>query len=121
MKNAANDLTNLQNALSASRLSTGSTVEAVPKAAIVVRGTHSACPGRSVRFRCLKTFLPTYRDQMRFDLVAQDVGVALRDAGRSVTSWCRRHTIGGDGAVAAVRRGQRPGESGALSREQELG
>ena len=38
--------------------------------------------------------------------------VALRDARRSVTSWCRRHTIGGDGAVAAVRRGQRQGEPG---------
>ncbi|MER5453273.1 winged helix-turn-helix domain-containing protein [Micromonospora sp. NPDC002389] len=48
------------------------------------------------------------------------MGVALRDARRSVTSWCRRHTIGGDGAVAAVRRGQRQSESGALSREQEL-
>ncbi|WP_281894662.1 winged helix-turn-helix domain-containing protein [Micromonospora humidisoli] len=48
------------------------------------------------------------------------MGVALRDARRSVTSWCRRHTIGGDGAVAAARRGHRQGESGALSREQEL-
>ncbi|MFF5174946.1 winged helix-turn-helix domain-containing protein [Micromonospora sp. NPDC000089] len=48
------------------------------------------------------------------------MGVALRDARRSVTSWCRRHTIGGDGAVAAIRRGHRQGESGALSREQEL-
>jgi transposase len=47
--------------------------------------------------------------------------VALRDGRRSVTSWCRRHTIGGDGAVAAVRRGQRAGEvGGALSRDQEL-
>jgi transposase len=46
------------------------------------------------------------------------VGVALKDARRSVTSWCRRHTIGGDGAVAA-HRGQRPGE-GSLSRQQEL-
>ncbi|MBO4209562.1 winged helix-turn-helix domain-containing protein [Micromonospora echinofusca] len=48
------------------------------------------------------------------------MGVALRDARRSVTSWCRRHTIGGDGAVAAARRGQRPGEPGTLSREEEL-
>jgi len=48
------------------------------------------------------------------------VGVALKDARRSVTSWCRRHTIGGDGAVAAVRRGQRPGAQGTLSRDQEL-
>ncbi|WP_033776722.1 winged helix-turn-helix domain-containing protein [Salinispora cortesiana] len=48
------------------------------------------------------------------------MGVALRDARRSVTSWCRRHTIGGDGAVAAVRRGVRQSEPGALSREQEL-
>ncbi|WP_422773388.1 winged helix-turn-helix domain-containing protein [Plantactinospora sp. WMMC1484] len=46
--------------------------------------------------------------------------VALRDGRRSVTSWCRRHTIGGDGAVAAVRRGQRSGEAGTLSRDQEL-
>ena len=37
-----------------------------------------------------------------------------------MTSWCRRHTIGGDGAVAAVRRGQRSGERDTLSREQEL-
>ena len=37
-----------------------------------------------------------------------------------MTSWCRRHTIGGDGAVAAVRRGLRQGEPGTLSREQEL-
>ncbi|MFD1325402.1 winged helix-turn-helix domain-containing protein [Micromonospora sonneratiae] len=48
------------------------------------------------------------------------MGVALKDARRSVASWCRRHTIGGDGAVAAVRRGQRPGESKPLSRQQEL-
>ncbi|MGI5212240.1 winged helix-turn-helix domain-containing protein [Plantactinospora sp. CA-290183] len=48
------------------------------------------------------------------------MGVALKDARRSVTSWCRRHTIGGDGAVAAARRGQRPGEAGTLTREQEL-
>lgn len=48
------------------------------------------------------------------------MGVALKEAGRSVTSWCRRHTIGGDGAVAALRRGLRPGEPGTLSREQEL-
>jgi transposase len=46
--------------------------------------------------------------------------VALRDGRRSVTSWCRRHTIGGDGAVAAARRGQRSGEAGVLSRDQEL-
>ena len=70
--------------------------------------------------RSTRVFYRTYRDQLRFGLVAQDVGVALRDARRSVTSWCRRHTIGGDGAVAAVRRGQRQGEPGTLSREQEL-
>ncbi|MEE6257684.1 COG3415 family protein [Plantactinospora sonchi] len=47
--------------------------------------------------------------------------VALRDGRRSATSWCRRHTIGGDGAVAAARRGQRSGEAtGTLSRDQEL-
>lgn len=46
--------------------------------------------------------------------------VLLKDARRSVTSWCRRHTIGGDGAVAAARR-QRTSEPGPLSREQELG
>lgn len=46
--------------------------------------------------------------------------VALRDGRRSVTSWCRRHTIGGDGAVVAVRRGQRSGEAEFLSRDQEL-
>lgn len=74
----------------------------------------------SARFCRLKSFLRTYRDQLRFGLVAQDVGVALRGTRRSVTSWCRRHTIGGDGAVAAVRRGQRPGEPRTLSREQEL-
>jgi len=55
-----------------------------------------------------------------YALVALDVGVALKDARNSVTSWCRRHTIGGDGTVAAARRGQRPGEPGTLSREQEL-
>ncbi|MBE1484825.1 winged helix-turn-helix domain-containing protein [Plantactinospora soyae] len=48
------------------------------------------------------------------------MAVALRDGRRSVTSWCRRHTIGGDGAVAAVRRGQRSGEARVLSRDQEL-
>jgi hypothetical protein len=37
-----------------------------------------------------------------------------------VTSWCRRHTISGDGTVAAARRGQAAAESAALSREQEL-
>ncbi|WP_326562826.1 winged helix-turn-helix domain-containing protein [Micromonospora sp. NBC_01796] len=47
------------------------------------------------------------------------MGVVLKDARRSVTSWCRRHTIGGDGAVAA-RRGQRSGPAEALSRDQEL-
>lgn len=47
--------------------------------------------------------------------------VLLKDARRSVTSWCRRHTIGGDGAVAAARHRQLAGESGPLSREQELG
>lgn len=47
--------------------------------------------------------------------------VLLKDARRSVTSWCRRHTIGGDGAVAAARHRQRAGEPGPLSREQELG
>lgn len=46
--------------------------------------------------------------------------VLLKDARRSVTSWCRRHTIGGDGAVAAARHRQRTGEPGPLNREQEL-
>jgi hypothetical protein len=36
-----------------------------------------------------------------------------------VVSWCRRHTIGGDGAVAA-RRGQHAAGPDVLSREQEL-
>lgn len=49
------------------------------------------------------------------------MGAVLGGARRSVTSWCRRHTIGGDGAVAARRRGFGPGEQGALGREQELG
>lgn len=35
-------------------------------------------------------------------------------------SWCRRHTIGGDGAVVARRLRQRKGEADPLSREQEL-
>lgn len=47
------------------------------------------------------------------------MGAVLRDARRSVVSWCRRHTIGGDGAVVA-RRGQHEVGPDALSREQEL-
>lgn len=47
------------------------------------------------------------------------MGVLLSESRRSVTSWCRRNTIGGDGTVAAIRRGQ-PGRPGALSRIQEL-
>lgn len=57
---------------------------------------------------------------MGFALVALSVTVLLKDARRSVTSWCRRHTIGGDGAVAAARHRQRTDEPGPLSREQEL-
>jgi hypothetical protein len=37
-----------------------------------------------------------------------------------VTSWCRRHTIGGDGGVAPRHRGTETGEPEPLSREQEL-
>ena len=47
------------------------------------------------------------------------MGVLLSEARRSVTSWCRRNTIGGDGAVAAIRRGQSDRPDG-LSRAQEL-
>lgn len=48
------------------------------------------------------------------------MGTVLRDTRRSLASWCRRHTIGGDGAVAARRPRQRTGEPDPLSREQEL-
>ncbi|HEX5543177.1 MAG TPA: winged helix-turn-helix domain-containing protein [Micromonospora sp.] len=44
----------------------------------------------------------------------------LRDKRRTVASWCRRHTIGGDGVVAARRPRQRSGEPDPLNREQEL-
>ena len=37
-----------------------------------------------------------------------------------MASWCRRHTLGGDGAVAAVRRARHPGGRATLSRNQEL-
>ncbi|GAB3815073.1 winged helix-turn-helix domain-containing protein [Micromonospora zhanjiangensis] len=49
------------------------------------------------------------------------MGVLLaRDSRGSAASWCRRHTLGGDGAVAAVRRARQPGERAALRRDQEL-
>ncbi|MFB6396719.1 winged helix-turn-helix domain-containing protein [Polymorphospora lycopeni] len=43
----------------------------------------------------------------------------LRDTRRSVASWCRRHTIGGDGAVV-TRRTDGPEQADPLTREQEL-
>ncbi|HEX6968444.1 MAG TPA: winged helix-turn-helix domain-containing protein [Micromonosporaceae bacterium] len=48
------------------------------------------------------------------------MGAVLRDTRRSIVSWCRRHTIGGDGAVVARRPRQRRGEPEPLSRDQEL-
>ncbi|WP_347403562.1 winged helix-turn-helix domain-containing protein [Solwaraspora sp. WMMD406] len=48
------------------------------------------------------------------------MGAVLSDTRRSITSWCRRHTLGGDGAVAARRRGTQTGEAGGLTPEQEL-
>ncbi|MDG4828771.1 winged helix-turn-helix domain-containing protein [Solwaraspora sp. WMMD1047] len=45
--------------------------------------------------------------------------VLLGDTRRSVTSWCRRNTIGGDSAVAAVRHPEQA-DRGPLSRAQEL-
>jgi hypothetical protein len=47
------------------------------------------------------------------------VVVLLGDRRRSVTSWCRRNTIGGDSAVAAARPREQ-GDSGPLTRVQEL-
>jgi transposase len=37
-----------------------------------------------------------------------------------VASWCRRHTLGGEGAIAAARRGEQAAGTNALSRRQEL-
>ncbi|MFC7550954.1 winged helix-turn-helix domain-containing protein [Plantactinospora sp. GCM10030261] len=46
--------------------------------------------------------------------------VAVRDTRRSVASWCRRHTLGGEGAIATARKGDPAPGPAVLSRRQEL-